>query len=110
APPGGRRDHRVISTAGPLRGWRAMATIEDMLATRTDAVLLTGVTGFVGTAVALRILERSDLPIVALVRAADRADAAARVRAALADVVEPARLDAYMSRTTALPADLLADG
>jgi thioester reductase-like protein len=81
-----------------------------MLATRTDAVLLTGVTGFVGTTVALRILERSERPIVALVRARDDADATARVRAALADVAPPERVDAYMSRTTALPADLLADG
>ena len=82
-----------------------------MLAPRTDAVLITGVTGFVGTAIMLRILERSDRPIVALVRATDREDATARVRAALADVVpHAAALDAYMSRTRAVPADLLADG
>jgi thioester reductase-like protein len=81
-----------------------------MLPTRTDAVLLTGVTGFVGTAVMLRILERSDRPVVALVRAADRREASARVRAALAEVAPPERVEAYMSRTTALPADLLVDG
>ncbi|HET6507295.1 MAG TPA: SDR family oxidoreductase [Baekduia sp.] len=82
-----------------------------MLPTRTDAVLVTGVTGFVGTAIILRILERSDRPIIALVRATDRTDAAARVRAALADVVpHAASLDTYMSRVTAVPADLLADG
>jgi long-chain acyl-CoA synthetase len=80
-----------------------------MLANRTDAVLLTGVTGFVGTTVALRILERSDRPIIALVRAHGRGDATARVRAALAEVASRERLDAYMSRITALPADLLAD-
>jgi thioester reductase-like protein len=81
-----------------------------MLPTRSDAVLLTGVTGFVGTAVALRILERSDRPIVALVRAADRRDAARRVRDALAEVAAPELVDAYAARCAAVPADLLADG
>lgn len=82
-----------------------------MLPTRTDAVLMTGVTGFVGTAILLRILERSDRPVVALVRATDRPEAASRVREALADVVpHAAAIDAYMSRITAVPADLLADG
>jgi thioester reductase-like protein len=82
----------------------------DMLRPRTDAVLLTGVTGFVGTAVMLRYLERTERPIVALVRASDPEEAAARVRAALADVVARGRLDGYMERCTAVPADLLADG
>jgi thioester reductase-like protein len=81
-----------------------------MLPTRTDAVLLTGVTGFVGTAVMLRILERSERPIVALVRAKNASDATARVRAALAEVVPAALVDTYMSRCSAVPADLLADG
>lgn len=82
-----------------------------MLPTRTDAVLLTGATGFVGTAILLRILERSDRPVVALVRAADRAEATARVRDALACVVADAEaLNIYMSRVDAVPADLLADG
>ncbi|MCW2993419.1 MAG: Male sterility domain protein, partial [Conexibacter sp.] len=80
-----------------------------MLPTRTDAVLLTGVTGFVGTAVMLRILERSERPVVALVRASDTEDATARVRAALAEVAAPGLVDAYMTRCTAVPADLLAD-
>jgi thioester reductase-like protein len=82
----------------------------DMLRPRTDAVLLTGVTGFVGTAVMLRYLERTERPIVALVRASDPEEAAARVRAALADVAARGRLDGYMERCTAVPADLLADG
>jgi long-chain acyl-CoA synthetase len=81
-----------------------------MLPTRSDAVLLTGATGFVGTAVALRILERSDRPIVALVRAADRREAAARMRAALADVVAPEVVDEYAARCCAVPGDLMADG
>jgi thioester reductase-like protein len=82
----------------------------DMLRPRTDAVLLTGTTGFVGTAVLLRYLERTDRPIVALVRATDPTDAARRVRAALADVVAPGLVDAYAARCRAVPADLLADG
>jgi thioester reductase-like protein len=81
-----------------------------MLPTRTDAVLLTGATGFVGTAVMLRILERSARPVIALVRAADTVQATARVRAAVAEVAPPELVDAYMSRCSAVPADLLADG
>jgi long-chain acyl-CoA synthetase len=81
-----------------------------MLRDRIDAVLLTGVTGFVGTAVLLRYLQRTDRPVVALVRAADAGDAAVRVRAALAEVVAPPLLDAYAARCTAVPADLLAGG
>src|SRR5215218_11247129 len=81
-----------------------------MLPTRTDAVLLTGVTGFVGTAVMLRLLERSDRPVVALVRAADTAEATARRRGALAEVAPAELIDAYMSRCSAVPADLLVVG
>jgi long-chain acyl-CoA synthetase len=82
-----------------------------MLPTRTDGVVLTGVTGFVGTAVALRILERSDRQIVALVRAPSRREAAERVRGALAEVVaDPSLLERYCARCVAVPADLLADG
>jgi thioester reductase-like protein len=81
-----------------------------MLHTRTDAVLLTGVTGFVGTAVMLRILERSARPVAALVRAANTEEATRRLRAALSEVADPELIDAYMSRCSAVPADLLADG
>ena len=58
----------------------------------------------------LRILERSARPVVALVRAADTAEATARLRGALAEVAPPERVDAYMSRCSAVPADLLVDG
>jgi thioester reductase-like protein len=82
-----------------------------MLPTRGDGVVLTGVTGFVGTAVALRILERSDRQIVALVRAGSKREAAQRVRAALADVVPSERLlESYCARCVAVPGDLMADG
>jgi thioester reductase-like protein len=76
---------------------------------RTDAVLLTGVTGFVGTAVLARLLRRSDRPVIALVRGADGDDAAARLRAALEDVFEPADVEAHAARCTAVPSDLLRD-
>jgi thioester reductase-like protein len=82
----------------------------DMLRPRTDAVLLTGATGFVGTAVLLCYLERTDRPVVALIRAADPDEAARRLRAALGDVVAPDLADAYAARCLAVPADLLADG
>jgi thioester reductase-like protein len=110
-PPGGRRDRVAFSTGGPFRRRGRRFIMVVMLPMRTDAVLMTGVTGFVGTAIVLRILERSERPVVALVRAGDRAEATARVRAALAGVVaDAAVLDAYMSRVDAVPADLLADG
>jgi long-chain acyl-CoA synthetase len=80
-----------------------------MLRSRTDAVLLTGATGFVGTAVLVGLLEESDREVVALVRAADRAQATARLQDALEEVVDPARAEAYLARCTAVPADLLAD-
>jgi len=81
-----------------------------MIRPRTDAVLLTGVTGFVGTAVLVRLLARTDRDVVVLVRAADGADARRRVREALLGVVACDELDAYLQRITAVPADLCADG
>jgi nucleoside-diphosphate-sugar epimerase len=109
--PGGRRDRAAFPTGGPFRRRAHGRNMMVMLPTRTDGVLITGATGFVGTAILLRILERSDRPVVALVRATDRPEAAARVREALADLVPHAAvLDAYMSRVDAVPADLLADG
>jgi thioester reductase-like protein len=80
-----------------------------MLRSRTDAVLLTGATGFVGTAVLVSLLEESDRPVVALVRAADPAQAAARLQDALEEVVDPTVAEDYLARCTAVPADLLAD-
>src|SRR4051794_34923375 len=76
-----------------------------MLPSRTDAVLLTGATGFVGSAVLARILERSDRPVVALVRARDDAAAADRLRAALLDA---GAID-LAGRCTAIAADLEHD-
>jgi thioester reductase-like protein len=70
------------------------------------ALLLTGATGFVGMEVLARFLERSDDHVVALVRAEDDDQAAARLRATL----EGACLDAgaHEDRVTALAGDLTA--
>lgn len=81
-----------------------------MLRSRTDAVLLTGATGFVGTAVLVGLLEQCDREVVALIRAADRAQATARLQDALEEVVDPTVAEAYLARCTAVPADLLDDG
>ncbi|HEY3019392.1 MAG TPA: SDR family oxidoreductase, partial [Solirubrobacteraceae bacterium] len=73
---------------------------------RTDAVLLSGVTGFVGAALLARYLERSERPVVAVVRAGSRREAEARVRAVLGELYEPGLADAYAARCTAVAADL----
>jgi thioester reductase-like protein len=70
------------------------------------AVLLTGATGFVGTEVLIRYLERSDRHVVALVRAADDDQAAARLRATLERACGDG--DAHAGRVTAVAGDLTA--
>jgi thioester reductase-like protein len=70
------------------------------------ALLLTGATGFVGMEVLARFLERSDDHVVALVRAEDDDQAAARLRATLEDACLDA--DAHADRVTALAGDLTA--
>lgn len=68
-------------------------------------VLITGATGFLGTALLRRLLEDGQHRRVwALVRAPDEAAARARVRAALAPVLGD--LDADDERVVAIPADL----
>jgi thioester reductase-like protein len=70
------------------------------------ALLLTGATGFVGMEVLARFLERSDDHVVALVRAEDDDQAAARLRATLAAACLDA--GAHEDRVTALAGDLTA--
>ncbi|MEA2382883.1 MAG: hypothetical protein QOH72_2854 [Solirubrobacteraceae bacterium] len=70
------------------------------------ALLLTGATGFVGMEVLARFLERTDRHIVALVRAEDDEQAAARVRATLEGACGEAA--AYEGRVTAVASDLTA--
>lgn len=85
-------------------------SLTSMQRARTDAILLTGATGFVGTAVLARLLERTDRPIVALIRADDHDAARRRLRDALLAVFPPAEATAHAARCTAVPADLLRDG
>ncbi|HEX2103152.1 MAG TPA: SDR family oxidoreductase [Solirubrobacteraceae bacterium] len=70
------------------------------------AVLLTGVTGFVGMEVLARYLERSARHVVALVRAEDDAHAEARLRATIDAACGDA--DAHAGRVTAIAGDLTA--
>jgi thioester reductase-like protein len=68
------------------------------------AVLLTGATGFVGMEVLARYLERSDREVLALVRARDDAEAAARLRETIGRLYGDD--DAYGDRVTAVAADI----
>jgi thioester reductase-like protein len=70
----------------------------------TNAVLLTGATGFVGMEILARYLERTDRPVIATVRAADEAEAAARLRGTVACLF--GEEDTYADRLVALPADI----
>jgi thioester reductase-like protein len=89
-------------------GDRRTVSVMDRL--RTDAILLTGATGFVGAAVLTRLLDQTDRPIVALVRARDREDADRRLHATLLELYPPEAAAAHAARCTAVPADLLTDG
>lgn len=71
-------------------------------------VLLTGATGFLGMELLARLLDRDDVAIIALVRAADREQARERIDAVLARLYdEPPALD---GRLLALPGDVAVDG
>jgi thioester reductase-like protein len=74
-----------------------------------EAVLLTGATGFVGMELLARYLERSERPIVALVRATSDAAARGRIDAVLANLFG-ARGRRYADRVDVVAADLLAPG
>jgi thioester reductase-like protein len=73
-----------------------------------DALLLTGATGFVGTALLARILERTDRHVVVLVRAASQSEAEARLEALMASVADSP--DRYTGRVTAVCGDLTMPG
>jgi thioester reductase-like protein len=73
-------------------------------------VLLTGATGFVGMELLVRILEQTDRDVVALVRAADDAAAAARIDTLLTLILAPGRRAAARRRVQAVAADLESPG
>jgi thioester reductase-like protein len=93
--------------AGPLTSRPALNIDADVDA-RTDALLLTGATGFVGMALLARILERTNRHVVVLVRAASQSEADARLATLMSSVVDsPER---YRGRVTAVRGDLTAPG
>ncbi|OLZ66438.1 hypothetical protein AV521_28505 [Streptomyces sp. IMTB 2501] len=75
---------------------------------RTDSVLLTGATGFVGSHVLSELLERTEGPVLCLVRAAT--PEAARARLAQAARRYALALDAADPRIVPLPGDLTLPG
>jgi thioester reductase-like protein len=70
----------------------------------SDGVLLTGATGFVGMELLARYLERTDRPIYALVRGANRGEAVARIERALLCLFGPNHR--YAERVIAVRGDL----
>jgi thioester reductase-like protein len=72
-------------------------------------VLLTGATGFVGMEVLARVLEQTDLDVIALVRADDDAGAQARVDELLKTLVAPGARP-HEERVRARAADLESPG
>jgi long-chain acyl-CoA synthetase len=77
--------------------------------TSSGTVLLTGATGFVGMEVLARVLEQTDLDVVALVRADDDGGAQARVDELLTTLVAPSARP-HTGRVRALAADLESPG
>jgi thioester reductase-like protein len=73
------------------------------------AVLLTGATGFVGMELLARYLERSERPIITLVRADSDEAANARVQQVLVNLFG-ARAERYAARVEAIAAELTAPG
>jgi thioester reductase-like protein len=67
-------------------------------------ILLTGATGFLGMELLLRLLERTNRPIIALVRASDDATASARLGCVLATLFPPDMMP--QGRVRAVAADL----
>jgi thioester reductase-like protein len=72
------------------------------------AVLITGVTGFVGMELLTRYLERSERPVYALIRAPDESAADRRLRGVMTSLY--GREDAYAHRVAPVSGDLESDG
>ncbi len=74
------------------------------------AVLLTGATGFVGMELLVRLLERTDREVIALVRAEDDEAAAARIDELLKTLIAPADRRALRQRVRGVAADIERPG
>jgi len=75
---------------------------------RSDGVLLTGATGFVGMELLARFLERTDRRVYALVRAANERDVAARVQHTLLTLFGPEH--PYAERVVGVGGDITRPG
>ena len=75
---------------------------------KTNAVFLTGATGFVGMELLARYLERTDRRVYALVRGADEREAQARLQRALLGLFGPA--NPYADRVVAVRGDVTRPG
>jgi len=80
----------------------------DGAATRRDGVLLTGATGFLGTELLARYLQRGDRTVYALVRADDDDHAARRLRETLEGALGSA--EPFAARVRALAGDMTKPG
>mgnify|MGYP001206898315 CR=1 FL=1 len=76
-----------------------------------DTIFITGVTGFLGRHLAVRMLARDDLDrLYCLVRADNEEHGRERLRGSLARVVPEQRAEELMARVVAVPGDLRKDG
>src|SRR5919108_6676677 len=74
----------------------------------SDAILLSGATGFLGMELLLRCLERSERHVYALVRADDQPAATERVRGVIEEMFGSP--DAHQGRWSAVAGDIEAPG
>jgi thioester reductase-like protein len=86
----------------------AMSRPEGSLEQTTDAVFLTGATGFVGMELLARYLQRTERRVYALVRARDDREAEARIERTLDGLFGPA--NPYSGRVVAVRGDITRPG
>jgi thioester reductase-like protein len=103
---GGRRGFDVDADAFVMLS--ASSRSERTLDRTTDAVFLTGATGFVGMELLARYLERTDRRVYTLVRGADDAEVQARMRRTLLDLFGPAH--PHADRVVAVRGDVTLAG
>src|SRR3954469_24051664 len=92
----------------PLRSMFVRRPIRNGVGMAQSPILLTGATGFLGMELLARYLERTDRDVYALVRAADDAEAQARIDEAVARMLP--NPDAYADRVIAVRGDVTQPG